>query len=362
MTTINTGQLSLYDAAKRTDPSGKIQRIVEMMARQNAILNDMVVVEGNTQTGHVTTIRTGLPQIAWRQINKGVQPSKSTTKQLVVSAGMLEGMGKVDEELVELAADEAALRLSEVSPFMESFNQTLSTTLFYGDVRVHPDRFTGLSAYYAKLNAAYQANPDAITNPSTTLPDSGRNVFDASLNSEGQTFGDPSLGKNCSIWLVCWGEQSIHTFFPKGTKAGITHEDKGRWLVDDGSGTGAQYWAFVDQYKAKLGLCVRDWRQAVRICNIDTVALASAGDDVDMSANLFKNAIQAVNFLQFPDAGNCAWYVNRTVKTYLEVKAMSKANSMISFETLASGEKVTKLMGFPVRRCDSLLNTEAAVS
>lgn len=359
MATIGNTQLTLLDHAKRTDPDGKIARIVEMLARVNSIVDDAISLEGNTQTGHVTTLRTGLPQIAWRSINVGVQPSKSTTKQVTVTAGMLEGMGKVDEELVELAADGAAFRLSEVSPFMESFSQTLASTMFYGDTRVNPDRFTGLSAYYSSLNASYQANPDALVNPSTTLPDSGRNVFDA---SEGGLYGTPSNGTNTSLWLVVWGEQSIHTFYPKGTRAGIYHEDKGKWLVDDGRGVGAQYWAWVDQYKAKMGLCVRDWRQAVRIANIDVSALKTSSDEGDTSPNLVKKAIEAVNYIQFLNAGKAAWYCNRVVKTYLEVKAMNKFNAFLKYEDLGDGKSLTKLMGIPIHRCDALMNTEAAVS
>ena len=358
-TAIGNQNLTLLDHAKRTDPDGKIARIVEMLARVNSIVDDAVSLEGNTQTGHVTTMRTGLPQIAWRSINVGVQPSKSTTKQVTVTAGILEGMGKVDEELVELAPDGAAFRLSEVSPFMESFSQTLASTMFYGDTRVNPDRFTGLSAYYSNLNAAYQANPDALVNPSTTLPDSGRNVFDASL---GGVYGTPGGGYNTSLWLVVWGEQSVHTFFPKGTRAGIYHEDKGKWLIDDGRGTGAQYWAWVDQYKAKMGLCVRDWRQAVRIANIDVRALATASDDSDSSQNLVKNAIQAINYIQFLNAGKAAWYCNRMVKTYLEVKALNRFNAFLKYEDLGDGKTMTKLMGIPVHRCDAIMNTEAAVS
>jgi len=358
-TAIGNQNLTLLDHAKRTDPDGKIARIVEMLARVNSIVDDAVSMEGNTQTGHVTTMRTGLPQIAWRSINVGVQPSKSTTKQVTVTAGILEGMGKVDEELVELAPDGAAFRLSEVSPFMESFSQTLASTMFYGDVRVNPDRFTGLSAYFQQLNAAYQANPDALVNPSTTLPDSGRNVFDA---SEGGTYGTPSGGYNTSLWLVVWGEQSIHTFYPKGTRAGIYHEDKGKWLIDDGRGTGAQYWAWVDQYKAKMGLCVRDWRQAVRIANIDVRALKTASDDTDTSPNIVKKAIEAVNYIQFLNAGKAAWYCNRVVKTYLEVKAMNKFNAFLKYEDLGDGKTMTKLMGIPIHRCDAIMNTESAVS
>ena len=170
---------------------------------------------------------TGLPAIAWRQLNVGVQRSKSTTKQIHFTAGLLEGMSAVDERLVEMASDGPALRLSEVMPFMEAMGQTIASTIFYGDTRVNPDRFTGLSAYYSKLNAAYQLNPDrftglsayfsnlnatyqsspdALQNPSATLPDSGRNVFDASTNSQGETFGTPGNGHNTSMWLVCWGE------------------------------------------------------------------------------------------------------------------------------------------------------------
>lgn len=356
---IGNTQLTLLDHAKRVDPDGKLARIVEMLNRVDSITEDAVAIEGNTQTGHVTTMRTGLPSIAWRAINVGVQPSKSTTKQVTVTAGMLEGMGKVDEELVELAADQAGFRLSEVGPFMEAFAQTIATNMFYGDVRVNPDRITGLSAYYAELNATYQARPDALVNPDTTNPDSGRNVFDA---SEGGTYGTPGNGTNTSLWAITWGENSIHTFFPKGTQAGISHSDKGKWLVDDGRGVGASYWAYVDQYKAKIGLCIRDWRQAVRVANIDVSALVTAGNDTDTSPNLFKKAIEAANYLQFPNAGKTFWYCNRVVKTYLEVKALIQPNRMLSMETLANGETMTKLMGYPVHRCDAILNTEAAVS
>ena len=359
-TAIGNQNLTLLDHATRTDPDGSTPRIVEMMNRTNSIIDDMAVVEGNTTTGMIGTMRTGIPQIAWRSYNVGIQPSKSVTKQIAVTAGMLEGMGKVDEELVELAGNGAQFRASEVPAFMESFTQTLATTMFYGDVRVNPDRFTGLSAYYAQLNAAYQANPDALVNPgAVTLPDSGRNVFDA---SEGGVYGTPGGGYNTSLWLVVWGDQSIHTFFPKGTRAGIYHEDKGKWLIDDGVTTGSQYWAWVDQYKAKLGLFVKDWRQAVRIANIDVRALVTASNDNDSSPNLGKKSIEAVNYLAFPNNGKAVWYCNRLVKTYLEVKALNRFNAFLKYEDLGEGKSLTNLMGIPIHRCDALMNTEAAVS
>lgn len=363
-TPIGTGQLTLLDAARRMDPDGKIGSlpIVEILARENSIIQDASVIEGNTTTGLLTTLRTGLPAVAFRQLNAGIQPSKSTTKQVHFTAAWLEGLGKVDERLVSMANDGPGLRLSEVSPFMESMGQTLASTAFYGDVRVNPDRFTGLSAYYAALNASYQRNPEALVNPSSTLPDSGRNVFDASTNSEGEVFGTPGDGNNTSLWLITWGENGITMFFPKGSKAGVSHEDLGRWLVDDGRGIGAQYLAWVDIYRANLGLAPRDWRQGSRIANIDVVALQSAGDDNDQSANLLKNMIQAKNYIQDLNKGRAFWYCNRVVHTYLEVKAMNKANVMLSSQTLEDGRVITKFAGIPIHRCDALLNTESAVS
>ena len=68
---------TLGDVAKRLDKDGKIDKIVEIMADTNEILDDMLFQEGNLPTGHKTTIRTGLPEVAWRLLNYGVPQSKS---------------------------------------------------------------------------------------------------------------------------------------------------------------------------------------------------------------------------------------------------------------------------------------------
>jgi hypothetical protein len=357
-TIVGNTNLTLLDRAKRTE-DGKIARIVEMMNRVNHMLTDAVSVEGNLATGHVTTVRDGLPSVAWRQINQGVIPSKSTAHQITLTAGLLEAMGQVDEELVEIQSDGMAFRLSENAPFIESIAQTLASTLLYGDTRVNPERFTGLSTFYSALNANFNAD-QSLVNPDASKPDSGYNVIDA---SEGGLYGTPANGNNTSLWLVAWGENGIHTFFPKGTKAGIAHEDKGRFLVNDGQGTGAQFWAWIDQYKARMGLAVRDWRQAVRIANIDTTAMATAGSLNDSSANLIKQAIVATNRIWNMSEGRVAWYCNRAIKSGLDIQAMNKSNALVKIdEEVENGEPITRLLGIPVRRVDALLNTEAQVS
>ncbi|WP_349355972.1 major capsid protein, partial [Escherichia coli] len=194
---------------KRVDPNGKVDKIIELLGQTNPILQDMPFVEGNLPTGHRTTIRSGLPSATWRLLNYGVQPSKSTTVQVTDSVGMLETYAEVDKSLADLNGNTAEFRLSEDRAFIEAMNQQMAQTLFYGDSSVNPQQFMGLSSRYSSLSAG-----------------NAQNIIDA-----GGTGTD-----NTSIWLVVWGENTVHGIFPKGQKAGIQMEDKGQVTLEDANG------------------------------------------------------------------------------------------------------------------------------
>jgi hypothetical protein len=135
---------TITDVAKRLDPNGKVDKIVEMLMQTNEILEDMVVIEGNLPTGHKTTIRSGLPEAAWRMLNYGVQPSKSRTTQITDTCGMLESYAEIDKDLADLNGNTAAFRLSEDRAFLEAMNLQQASTLFYGDTTKNPERFFGI--------------------------------------------------------------------------------------------------------------------------------------------------------------------------------------------------------------------------
>ena len=145
MPTIGANVLTLADFAKRVDPDGKVPSIVELLSQSNEILQDMLWMEGNLPTGHRTTVRTGLPTVAWRLLNQGVQPSKSTTAQVDEQCGMLEAWSEVDKDLAMLNGNTAAFRLSEAQAFIEAMNQEMASTLFYGNAGLAAEEFTGLS-------------------------------------------------------------------------------------------------------------------------------------------------------------------------------------------------------------------------
>ena len=79
MAALATTNPTLADVARRMDPDGKIDTIVEILNETNEILEDATMIEGNLPTGHRTTIRTGLPTPTFRKLYGGVQPTKSTT-------------------------------------------------------------------------------------------------------------------------------------------------------------------------------------------------------------------------------------------------------------------------------------------
>jgi hypothetical protein len=331
MPTLGTGNLTLLDEAKRTDPDGKIAAIVELLMQTNEILDDMQWIEGNLPTGHRTTVRTGLPQVFWRLLNQGVQPSKSTTAQIDEQAGMLEAWCEVDVDLLALNGNTGATRLSEARAFIEAMNQEMAGTLFYGNGGVAPEEFTGLSVRYS----------------STTAPN-GDNVIKA-----GGTQAD-----NTSIWLVAWDPDTICGIFPKGSTAGLVHKDYGETTVEMVAGLpGSRMRAMQERWQWKAGLCVRDWRYAVRICNIDLSDLETATSSVIIDA--MERAIETLP----SRIGQRVFYMNRTVKRLLRrlVRIEVKAGGGLTYENVA-GKTLLTFDGIPCRTVDQLTNIEALVA
>jgi hypothetical protein len=333
MSTIGQTAVTLQDFAKRVDCDGKVDKIVEIISLQNEILDDMLWMEGNLPTGHKTTVRTGLPGATWRQLNYGVQPTKSSTAQVTDTCGMLEAYAEVDKALADLNGNSSEFRLSEDKAFLEGMNQEMAKTLFYGNTAVNPERFMGLAPRFL----ASGVDPLA----------SGFNVIK----------GGGSGSTNTSIWLVVWGDNTVHGIVPKGSKAGFQHEDKGQQTILDAAG--GRFEGYRTHYKWDCGLTVRDWRYVVRIANVDVAALtknAATGDDI---VDLMTQALEKIPNLA---AGRAAFYCNRTIRSFLRRQVVSKvASSTLSMDSVA-GKKVVTLGEVPVRRVDQLLNTEATVS
>jgi hypothetical protein len=288
------------DVAKRLDPNGNVDKIVEALEQQNEILTDMTWRAGNQTGGHRTTVRTGISEPTWRKFYGSVQPTRTTTAQITATCGMLEDYSEVDAALVEIETDPAAFRLSEDIGKMQGFGQKVSA-------------------------------------------ENGDNVI----------LGDSDDDNCLSIWLVVWGENAAgFGIVPRNSKAGWQMTDKGKVTKESSEGLMEVY---RTHYRWDLGLCIRDWRYVVRIANIEVDALtkgAATGDD------LIDLLTQAIELPPSLSAGRPVFYANRKAKSFLRRQIANKvAASTLAMDTVA-GKHVLSFDGIPFRRVDSLLNTE----
>jgi hypothetical protein len=245
---------------------------------------------------------------------------------------MLEAYAEVDKALADLNGNSAAFRLSEDRAHIEGMNQEFASTLFYGNESTEPEAFTGFGARF---------NDQAAANGGNILTDAAT----------------PDGTDNTSIYLVVWGPNTVHGIYPKGSKAGLNMEDKGQVTIENVDGNGGRMEAYRTHYRWDCGLSVRDWRYVVRI-NIDQENLvknaASGPDLIDLMT-------QAVELIPSLSMGRPAFYVNRTVRSMLRRQIANKvAASTLTIEQVA-GKHVTLFDGIPVRRCDSITNTESGI-
>jgi hypothetical protein len=338
MATLGASVLTLTDWAKRLDPDGKTAKIAEVLSETNEMVNDMMWKEGNLPTGEQTTIRTGLPAVYWRLINQGVPSSKSTTAQVTEQCGNLQARSQLDQDEAELNGNTNDYRLSESMAFVEAMSQEFAETLIYGSAS-NPEEFVGLANRYTSTSDA-----------------NGQNILSAG----------GSGSDNTSIWLCGWGSKSMYGIFPKGSKAGLVHEDLGLDDVTDADGN--EYRAYKDLYKWKGGLTVKDWRYAVRIPNIDVSDLAglTGTQAITATTSIIKLMSRAIDRLPTMAGISPAFYANRTVLSHLRMIGLEKSSSAVTVEPAINqfGQNIfeTKFLGIPVRLNDAITESESVVS
>lgn len=342
---------TLLEVTKQLDPDGKSADIVELLQQTNAPLLDIPWIEGNLPTGHRTTVRTGLPTATWRQFYQGVATSKSTFAQVTDACAMLEARGEVDKALADLNGNTAAFRMNENYAFIEAMNQAQMTALLYGNSGVNPEQFNGLSPRFSALSAT----------PATV---GYQNIIDAGgIGSD-----------NTSIWLVCWGMNTVHGIYPKGSKGGLEHEDLG--TIDATDELGNKYRAYGDIWKWNCGLTVKDWRYIVRIANVDVSNLTTEQGAADLIKLMLKAMhrvpnlgvvqtglnINAANGARpIPVAPNPVFYCNRTVSEMLDIQSLVKSGYQLKPGNDVYGRPINFIRGVPIRTCDQILLTESRV-
>ncbi len=338
MTALSNLYPTLLDVSRRLGPDGKVASdIVEILDQTNDMWDDAVIVEGNLPTGTLVTIRDGIPEPTFRKLYGFVPPGKSTTTQVTESCGMLEAFSVIDAKMAELNGLKPAWMLSEQKPYIEGFNQKIARYLIYGNEATEPEGFTGLAPRYNSLAAENGCN--IVLDNRTVSPDNADNT---------------------SLYVVLWSPETCFLTYPKGSKAGLSHTDDG--LQTETDSTGAKRKVYQNHYKWDLGMCVKDWRYVVRI-QINQEDLTR---DATTGPKLLDLMDEALDLIPNMNAGRPAIYCNRRVRSFFRSQTRQKAGSQITMEQLTRANGARQIIptydGIPIRRMDSILNTETGVS
>lgn len=328
------GVYTLADVIKSMTDDSRALFVAETLARKNPIIREAPMIEANQALIHMGMRQLTLPTVYKRAINDGV--SKSAHKEAPITAPMslFETMSQIDEELLRLAGGgAAAFRQRKDKAFIEAMAQSVSEELFYGSVGDDPLGFNGFAT---------------IFNSSTVYPNNDSTwYYNVQLN--GGAGSDTT-----SIWAVEWGEDKCHLIYPKGTQGGLEINDLGKQLVS-GVTASTQLVAWITQFKWRMGLFISDERCVQRIANIETSGTTSIFDD--------DTLITALNRLpNMGEDGMTRIYVNRTVRTQMDIRVKDKNNVNYTSGNDAFGKPVLYFRGVPVQVNDCIVNTETAIS
>ncbi|MFW6369139.1 MAG: major capsid protein [Myxococcota bacterium] len=324
---------TLADVVKATDAKGQmLTPFVEPLMKRLALLNVLPLVECNDGTGHVFGSRIARPSLGWRKINQGIDPSKSRRAQIRETTGILEGRSEIDVDLVQINGNTASFRLDEEKGFIDEMAEEVSTGMFYHSVATSPEKFHGLTDRF-----------DDETDDQ---------VIDAET-------ADATGGENASIWLLGFSKDTVFGIYPEGTPGGLERYDHGRIPVEDRDGK--KFDAWVTNWKWKIGLCVKDERYVVRICNIERDELAA---DRTSGANLADLMTQAVDLLWSTDGVQPAFFMDRTLLTMLRRQTLNdQRGNYLGWEKIPGLPGVTpNWAGIPILRDDALAVDEDEVT
>lgn len=336
-----TQRVTLQDVLSRMDPNGKLADIAEYLTAMTPVVQDVSWIEGNLPTGNKTVIRTSEPTVFYRELNKGVQRSKSTTAAVDDGAAMLEAYQEIDREVAILSGDVGGYRMSEAPAFISAMGKAFSAGWWYGNAALDDKTFTGLTPRYNSLSGT---TADQIV-------------------SAGGSSGDLR-----SIWFVVHGAQTIRGIYPKGTKGGLFHDDvtANRATAQDGFPIGDKlldsdgniYMGYTDRYSWRCGASIKDWRYASRIPNISLAAIvktSATGPDLE------DLLIQAEERLQDTTMGVPKIYMCRELRTWMRRQAVNRKSPYLTLEEFG-GRKAVAFNGIEIMRDDTLNVNETQVS
>ena len=244
-------------------PNGNIDKdIVELMAKENPVLQDVLWKECSKGREDITTIRTGMPTATLRMFYEGVAGSKSAKKQVSNSCCTVSTALTFDWRLYQQTKDKAAFLADEQKAHADVVGQGIAGLLFYGNTDEDPKGINGFARTYCEY-------------AKEGFADDKKAQFYV-LNGGHKTVKTAESALR-SVYLVGWGVKSVHGLYPEDSQMGIRIGTLTNQYMDDGAGKNLS--VGIQEMNWDAGLAIRDFRYSGRIANID---IARAFDTADV--------------------------------------------------------------------------------
>jgi len=329
---INSGRL----------PDGMLDKdVVELIAKENPALDDVVWKECSKGREDITTIRTGIPEAVFRAYYEGVQGSKGSKRQVANTCGTISTAVEFDARLYDDSKDKTAFLMDEVEQHAEAIGQGAATALFYGDVKSNPKGFNGFAkTYCATAKAASDTDEAAYY------------VLNGSRASNGST------AMLRSLFMIGWGKKSAHGIYPEGTSMGLQRGKLEFTYVADPDDSSKKLRIGIQELNMNVGLNIRDFRYCGRIANIEADAAISVTSGMPDYVELLTRLSCRVK----QEGVNARLYMCRAVwEAYCAAFYRKTAGNAVKFADL--GQRLpASLMGIGVGICDALNVNETTVA
>ena len=309
--------------------------LINILSKMSPELHDAYVQACNSKDGlsYNYSVLSKLPDVTWGRIYKGIPTSKSARTLQSETTGWIEQASEVDERVLEISSNGAQVRMDEAMTFLQAMAIKAAESFWYSNSDLHSDQIMGLSPRYADKSSKQ-----------------AKNIVDA-----GGTGND-----NTSIWFINWGRTKISMIYPRNLPAGLQRTDRGKIPTKDSDDN--TYFVVREEFKWHLGVAVADWRQAVRICNIDVSDLKAGTVNLQ---KLLRKAFYAMPELGYGENSNTIIYMNRDVEEALDAETTNSTGSdnyVRLTPGTVQGSFIRSWRGIPIRITDNLLTTESQVT
>lgn len=333
---------TISQVTKELGADGKlIKNSIEILKQQNEIYDDLPFTQCNEKTTHVHLMDADVPQGTWRRMNEGIRAVSSSSLQVRDTCALLESRAEVDKVMARASGDIATYRARQDRRILQGINEQLATTIFYGDARIDPLKFYGLAPRY-----------DTVGNPADKP---AANTFNMNhvLSAGGATASSQS-----SIWLVGYGvDEGVFGIYPEtAPSAGVESDDLGE--IDLHDADGKVFRGYATHHRVQQGLAVADWRNVVRIANVEYGAILDE-TAINLLCDLMIDATFAIPDLK---AVRPIFYMNRVILSRLHKAAIRKDNVNLGFADLYGVKNQLNISMIPIKLCDALLATEEVLT